>query len=305
MENSYQQLLKSSNKTALQLLKHKDFPSAKSHLDRCLEIIKSRPIQETSKYIGITLNNYGCYYKRQGLLDKSLECFYRAVNANENTDSGPAEAYLNISNILSQQSDHYGALLTALKALNSLADSRKNTVTEVLTFKAIATEYEFLHMIKEASETYLRTFVLAKKVLGDGHRITNEVEKAYKSIKRLESFAPASGKVRNKKANGEKKRNCTPEPQMLDKSTINENLDQFVEATISKCLDNKSRTPVGKRTAQKHGASQRNVKTPISEIKAIGFHKKKRIRYAEDNLTPIPKHYKQSVSADRLQKLPS
>ena len=297
----YEQIILNSNKAALQLLKVSDFPSAKTYLDTCLNIISTKPLPNSKKLLGITLNNYGCYYKRQGLLEKSLKLFHKSVQASTQAGSNVSETFLNISNVLSQNSNHEEALKAAFNAIKSLNPDKRNTKLAVLAYKAMASEFKFLGLMKESQ----RMFEKAENL--------NLGSLRYSSKPTRDTISPISPQKFERRPSffksGERKFrsfNKTPELQPTDRIFVDfipapVSFDQLIKTrSPGKSVDRfKSITPkINKSGAGSKSKAEYTRKLHPKCKLCLGKSVVKRNRKV-DVLTPVPRKYKMQISSNR------
>jgi tetratricopeptide (TPR) repeat protein len=281
----YEDFILSSNKFAISCLRKLDFITAKEYLDKCFSILKFKNVSNSASLISITFNNYGCYYKRQGLLGKALKCFYKALKLGKIAGIGLSETYLNISNIFSQQSDHYTALLNGLKALQELKN--KNCKTGVLVYQSIGTEYEFLGMKKEAIGMIFNGFIISEKLFGKNYNLTTELEKSLTRLRRSKSsdrllLPEKLIKTRSDRRRSPNLRIRTPNDLVTDRQ-----ITDFIS------------TPVDFEELIKA-----NVNSPFSKIFKEGRSATPRIKTSEHYPTPkIPKIFKLPKTLKTLKNL--
>lgn len=296
----YEQIILNSNKAALQLLKVSDFPSAKTYLDTCLNILSSKYLPNSKKLLGITLNNYGCYYKRQGLLEKSLKLFHKSIQASTQAGSNVSETFLNISNVLSQNSNHAEALQAAYNAIKSLDSNKKNTKLAVLAYKAMASEFKFLGMMKESQ----RMFEKAENLNLSSLRYSSKANRDTMSPISPQKFVRKSSFFKN----GERKFrtfNRTPELEPTDRIFVDfipapVSFDQLLKKSPVKSTDRfRSITPKMNKSgvgSKSKGEYSRKLH-PKCKL-CLGKSVVKRNKRVEV-LTPVPRKYKMQISINR------
>ncbi|KAF1317910.1 hypothetical protein FI667_g14365, partial [Globisporangium splendens] len=102
------------NLLAMTYLQQEEFPVV-------LELLKKAEILTEKHQAGraVTLNNFACYYRRQGNLHKSLTYLTEAIKIETKLDSvaNKADTHLNLSAVLSQLGKHQSALGHAQSAL--------------------------------------------------------------------------------------------------------------------------------------------------------------------------------------------
>ena len=149
------------NRRAMEYLRNEDYNNALLYLTKAEEILNYGDVINLNKLYGITLNNFGCFYKRTGNPTLSLNFLRKALEIETSPPidtNNLAGTHLNICAIYSQIDDHDKALAHALKALN-LLKSKYQEDPEVLTTLLVAhhnagVEYEFLYQIPEAYNIY-------------------------------------------------------------------------------------------------------------------------------------------------------
>lgn len=184
---SYEEIILNSNKAAIQLLKNKEFGLAKPYLETSVNILSSKKVKNSKKLLPITLNNYGCYYKRLGKLPEALKYFDSALRISQGKDLNVTETYLNVSNVFLQSGKYSDALIAASNALKSLKNSRKYTKTAVLVYKTLGNLYRLMGLRQESQQMYLKGLMTSQKVLGNAHKLTKDMENSYDAQKRKKS----------------------------------------------------------------------------------------------------------------------
>ena len=178
----------SYNRRAMDFLRNEDYKSALTYLTKAEEILDTGSVSSPHKLYGITLNNFGCFYKRTGnpamalnFLRKALEIGMRPP-VDVNNLSG---THLNICAIYSQIEDHHKALSHALKALGLLRP-RYSEDPALLTTLLVAhhnagVEYEFLSQQSDAYQVYRIGWEIANYSLGEGHSLTASLKNSVKN----------------------------------------------------------------------------------------------------------------------------
>ena len=149
------------NKTAMNLLKYKNYSQPYNLLKEAMKSLKLLPnTQEKFKLLGITYNNLGCFYKRLKNPKKALK-FLKKASTNENycqLDSVErAGTLLNMCAIYSELGKHQHALDHSLLALDHLIKSNftGNLInTLIIAHHNIGVEYEYLNKGKESLDHY-------------------------------------------------------------------------------------------------------------------------------------------------------
>lgn len=181
---SYEEIILNSNKAAIQLLKNQEFDLAKPYLETSVNILSSKKVKNSQRLLPITLNNYGCYYKRLGKLPEALRYFDSALRISQGKDLNVTETYLNVSNVFLQSGKYSDALIAASNALKSLKNSRKYTKTAVLVYKTLGNLYKLMGLTQESQQMYLKGLMTSQKVLGNSNKLTKDMENSYNAQKR-------------------------------------------------------------------------------------------------------------------------
>lgn len=134
-----------------------DTETANNLLIKANNLLKSTNSQATSKLKSITLNNFGCLFKRLNNPLKALKYLTEALEyeADSSVDSvNLAGTLLNICAIKSQLELHEEALshgLKAIKILNQSVEPNLNTeITLAIAFHNVGIEEEYLDRVNEA-----------------------------------------------------------------------------------------------------------------------------------------------------------
>lgn len=151
----------SYNRKAMDFLRNEDFSNAFSYLSRAEELLNTGTVLNADKLFGITLNNFGCFYKRSGNPSLALNFLRKALEIESKPPidiNNLAGTHLNICAILSQIGDHYKALSHALKALNMLksnySEDSSLLTTLLVAYHNAGVEYELLSQNNEANSIY-------------------------------------------------------------------------------------------------------------------------------------------------------
>lgn len=291
---SYAEIVLNSNKAAIQLLKIDDFSSAKPYLDTSMQILNSKKVKNSKKLLPITLNNYGCYFKRLGYLQESLDFFKQALEKSDYKGSNVTETYLNISNVLYQSANYPEALRAGLKALESL--KKENSKTAVQVYEMLGSIYKLMGLGKEAQSMYLKGLIISHKVLGNSHKLTKNLEKEYDEFRKDKGI---EGMHKNKnRCNEDKQLNSLLVhefiPMPVDYSAL---YGEIPERTL-KNYEIKAKL-VGPTTTQARiprGVSQKYYKFSRVNLENSRLKRRKEI------LTPIPKRNKLSLSSPRFNR---
>ncbi|OMJ72062.1 hypothetical protein SteCoe_29568 [Stentor coeruleus] len=125
------------NKSAIQALQQGNFPTAHKDLSKAKFLLKNlENTQKILKLKAITYNNFGCFYKKQGRLQKALTYLMQALNYESKLSDDMTNisgTYLNISIIYSEIDESEPALEYAMKAIRNIEDKYKENDGEINT----------------------------------------------------------------------------------------------------------------------------------------------------------------------------
>lgn len=208
------------NKSAIQALQQGNFPIAHEDLSQAKLLLKNLGnTQKILKLKAITYNNFGCFYKRQGRLQKALAYLTQALNYESKlTDdmTNISGTYLNISIIYSEIDELEPALEYAMKAIRITEDKFKETDGEINTlivaYQNIGNLYVKMGKDIEGKKFLAYAYELAVKYYGISDAMTiyaknqlkkvseKEKEKANPIIERmLNYFEKHMGQSRSKR----------------------------------------------------------------------------------------------------------
>jgi tetratricopeptide (TPR) repeat protein len=204
MDVSYEANVLALNKQAMDDLRQGQHEKAFELLNEAEKLIKAHDLD--CQMWAVTMNNYGCYYKKIGKLQEALSCLNLAMNKEKFVKGdavNKAATHLNVSSIFSSLDIHETALEHAQKALKILkrsGDKSVNTVTTlVVAFHTVGIELEALFRQLEAMRMYKEGWELARNALNEGHPLTAKLKKHLSSVssclepvKALRSSKPAS-----------------------------------------------------------------------------------------------------------------
>ena len=149
------------NRDAMNYLKDENYSLALKTLKDADKLLKSIDSNGNTKVQAITLNNFGCFYKRSGNPSLALNFLRKALEVESKPPidiNNLAGTHLNICAILSQIGDHYKALSHALKALNMLksnySEDSSLLTTLLVAYHNAGVEYELLSQNNEANSIY-------------------------------------------------------------------------------------------------------------------------------------------------------
>jgi tetratricopeptide (TPR) repeat protein len=189
------------NLLAMTYLQQEEFPVV-------LELLKKAEILTEKFPTGraVTLNNFACYYRRQGNLHKSLTYLTEALKIEAKLDNIPnkADTHLNMCAVLSQLGKHQSALQHAQSALIFLheelqlggatnqgghgdhIDASKLDRVAVLgiAYHNVGVEQEFLKCWDLSLQSYKKGVEITSRYLGDSHGIVITLQNSMLTAKR-------------------------------------------------------------------------------------------------------------------------
>lgn len=171
------------NRKAMDHLRNEDYKSSLFFLQKAESLLNSLQSENRRKLYGLTLNNFGCYYKRTNNLPIALNFLKKALEVQSQPPvdlNNLAGTHLNICAILSNMNEHSKALAHSLKALN-LLKSRSLEDNSMLTAYIAAhhnsgVEYEQLAQFEEAEKIFRKGFKISFDMLGEGHPLTQSLK---------------------------------------------------------------------------------------------------------------------------------
>lgn len=179
----------SYNRQAMDILRNEDFEGCYSCLKKAEALLNTGKVSNLNKIYGITLNNFGCYYKRSGNLTLALNFLLKGL---EVLNKPPVDlsqlgaTHLNICAILSQIGDHNSALSHALKALDLLKskylENPSFLTTIIVAYHSSGIEYEFLGQLSEAFAVFKKSYELSYDKLGENHHLTTSLKRNLDSV---------------------------------------------------------------------------------------------------------------------------
>lgn len=184
------------NREAMTYLKQENFPLSLKTLKDAEKLLKTLGPNENLKLHGITLNNFGCFYKRINKPNVALKFLKKACEKEsiEPIDRvNLAGTLLNMCAIYSQLGKHEQALGQGCQALSLLeqenAGSPNLVSTLIIAYHNTGVEYEFLSNIKQAVECYKSAWTFAVKQMGESNNLTLSIHKSYvEALEKLEKI---------------------------------------------------------------------------------------------------------------------
>lgn len=202
------------NLLAMTYLQQEEFPVV-------LELLKKAEILTEKHQAGraVTLNNFACYYRRQGNLHKSLTYLTEAIKIETKLDNIPnkADTHLNMCAVLSQLGKHQNALGHAQSALILLHEElqlgRSNSPPKLsnsshhhaahgnngpdidpskldrvavlgIAYHNVGVEHEFLKCYDQSLQSYKKGVDITSRFLGDAHGIVITLQNSLLTSKR-------------------------------------------------------------------------------------------------------------------------
>ncbi|OMJ87154.1 hypothetical protein SteCoe_11153 [Stentor coeruleus] len=186
----------SHNRQAMDFLRQQEFDLCLSHLSKAESILtNSGKFDHLSKLYGITLNNFGCYYRRTGNLAIAQNFLRKAL---EILTKPPIDVHqlggthLNICAIVSQTGNHESALSHALIALNLFTskylEDPSLLTTLLVAYHNVGIEYEYLAQYSQACGVFTKALDLAVDKLGEIHPLTISLKGSLASVYKKKSM---------------------------------------------------------------------------------------------------------------------
>lgn len=193
-----------------------------------LELLKKAEILTEKHAAGraVTLNNFACYYRRQGNLHKALGYLTDAIKIETRLENLPnkADTHLNMCAVLSQLGKHQSALSHAQSALillheelqlgqpsqnsNNHQHTGQSGATETIKLDRVAVlgiayhnagvEQEFLKLCDQSLQSYRKGVDLTSRYLGEAHGIVITLQNSLVTAKRT-----MSGQIRANRTSGD------------------------------------------------------------------------------------------------------
>jgi tetratricopeptide (TPR) repeat protein len=199
------------NKVAMDYLRLEKYREALKLLNKALDQLNAtdKELQNWPnrlRLLGVTLNNFGCLYKRKGQPNVALYYLQKALKIELTTSNDPTNlsgTHLNLCAILSKLNRHEAALqhsqraLEVLKALHDIetgsdaeavvredSNGGANLVTTlIIAYHNVGTELEHLNRIDEAVLMYERAEDLSRTELNPAHPLSVNIRSNYEKAK--------------------------------------------------------------------------------------------------------------------------
>ena len=171
------------NRKAIKYLHQGDYYTSLEYLTKAKSSLKGIPLTACSKVMGITLNNFGCYYKTLNEPEKALIYLGQALEVEKQNLSdlnNLAATYLNISATESHLNNHLTALENCLKAIHILKPiySSSPAIAQIFIsahFNA-SSEYFSLNRVIQGKKMLEIGLMYSKELLGNTHIMTKKLE---------------------------------------------------------------------------------------------------------------------------------
>ena len=208
------------NKLAMERLRTAQYSEALSLLHQAESLLRSSPPSPTSsRLLGITLNNLGCYYKRRKQPNVALRYLTQAMEmeGGEMDWIDRAGTQLNLCAIYSQLGKHSEGLQCAFEAFKVLEDAKARNegafgkesgvrvnaaTTLVIAYHNVAVELEFLRREADAVEFYRKGADVAVTELGPNHPLTKSISANEESARSRTEELNAKATVRQQQREG-------------------------------------------------------------------------------------------------------
>lgn len=293
------------NRNAMAMIRDLEFSKALVSLKQASSLLKivEKPNRRL-KLQGITLNNFGCFYKKVKKPNVALKCLTKACEREEIAEVDGvnlAATHLNMCAIYSELGKHEIALGESLKALNMLKKVTTSTsnllTTLVIAYHNAGVEYEYLNRYAEALECYKIAWETSNTYLGPLHPLTmsiksntiNAQQKIYEKDVRnnLKEF--------NKKHSVLGKSRFRSAAKKIDKNDFNDNpMKTFYDTRASN-------TPKDRKFVNKEETATKDIKTLKPERLKPMLHAEVRVKSLPKEFSP---HKTQLQAEARIKSLP-
>lgn len=189
------------NRKAIQYLNQGDFLSSLEYLNKAKLSMKGISLTNCSKVMGITLNNFGCYYKTLNDPEKALVYLNQALElekTNLSNLNSLAATYLNICATESQLNNHIIALENSLKAIHILKPiySSSPEVAQTFITAHFNASSEFFALNRSIEGTRILELGLnySKDLLGSSHFLTKKLQSTLSTLKGKKMFSLSPGR---------------------------------------------------------------------------------------------------------------
>ncbi|OMJ85519.1 hypothetical protein SteCoe_13132 [Stentor coeruleus] len=193
------------NKSAIQSLQQDDFIKAHELLTQAKLTLKSMGhSQKILKLKAVTYNNFGCFHKRQGNLQKALAYLLQTLvydSRLEDRMNNVSGTYLNVSTIYTELEDYNQALKFALKGVSKIEEkfneSNGDVNTLIIAYQNLGSIYGKMGKRSEGRGAIEHAYELAVKYYGILHVVTKNLAGQLKSFAFKKKQNPAIEKMLN------------------------------------------------------------------------------------------------------------
>lgn len=198
------------NREAMNYLKDENYELALKNLKNADRMLKTLDKDSNIKLQAVTLNNFGCFYKRLNKPNVALKFLNKARKKEsiEPIDNlNLAGTLLNMCAIYSKLGKHEIALEHSGKALQLVekcdTPSPNLISTLIIGYHNTGVEYEFLNLLKQAVDCYKNAWECAVKQLTENNPLTQSMYKSYKeALEKLEKNENRFNNREQSRANG-------------------------------------------------------------------------------------------------------
>lgn len=250
------------NREAMTYLKQENFPLSLKTLKDAEKLLKTIGPNENLKLHGITLNNFGCFYKRINKPNVALKFLKQACEKEsiEPIDRvNLAGTLLNMCAIYSQLGKHDQALNQGCQALSLLeqesAGSPNLVSTLIIAYHNTGVEYEFLNNLRQAVECYKSAWTFAVKQMGENNSLTLSIHNSYVEALEKQEKTELKTTIReqlrlNSKVKPQEKRNLSALPAIRKPKDPNPYIKPKIQSSVNqtKRLKKPEKTALEKAT---------------------------------------------------------
>ncbi|OMJ75898.1 hypothetical protein SteCoe_24838 [Stentor coeruleus] len=266
---NYDDYVISYNKQAMIALQNEQVSTAYNILSQAQYILKRKPVINLSKLLGLTYNNFGCFYKRTGEYPLALKCFQKSLS--QESEDRPdfinqAGKHLNLCTLYSIMIEHDKALNHALQALKCLKNTKKESenyiFTLIMAYKNAGMELENISDYKKALIYYKKAHNVSLSKLGESHKLTHKIKQKIDMLIQKMGFCDAKPSMAStlKKIIIEKKSSSqTPKFHKPKKRKLQYNLTPLIQRNHKMGIDNISYIKTS-RDQNKHRKLNKNIK---------------------------------------------
>ena len=176
------------NRKAMVYLNKSEYNNSFLYLTKAQKFLRGMSLSSCAKLMGITLNNFGCYYKSINDPEKARLYLTQALEVEKNNlteVNNLAATHLNLCAIESQMGFHMKALENSLKAINLLRNlyktNEKLASTFVIAHYNAGMEYKALLKTAESHKILEIGLEISKEFLGKDSYLTTKIEKTLAS----------------------------------------------------------------------------------------------------------------------------